>query len=389
MPKKSKTKTKKVYNFNYYSEPHMDEQVKKLICKWLKCNPSDVKNMKDKAKLMAKNNTDIYKFYNTTPDKHLITYTSGTLDSNTKIINMITNSYKYNVGKKPHIVISKSEHAKTLLYVKTLENADHISVTYIEPDITGIITAKSVQDALTENTCLVSIIYTDYIIGAYNNIPKIAHVVRKYVTPEKFKIPFHTNMGYLFNKYKLSFNSNKNTNIDALSADFKYLGGPKGVGLLIIKRELIEGFNIDDSLLTPNNFNSGMIAGAIESLKISMMNIANKNYHQLELKEYLIDTLKKQHNVLYNEKLLDVKKDTVIILGSVNYDEKILPNILTLAIPNKDSKKIQDAFLKKNILIESINDSIYTNYNSIQISFSDKCTKADINILCNAMKTLL
>jgi cysteine sulfinate desulfinase/cysteine desulfurase-like protein len=327
------------------------------------------------------------------------------------MIKMITEAYQLNIGKKPHVVTSQLENYNTLQYIRNLENNNYITATFITPTVNGVITAKSVKDSLTANTCLVSIIYADNIIGVYSNIPEIARIVSKYKNAEDFKIPFHTDMGFLFSKYKINLKEIKNKSIDAITISFDCVGGPKGIGMLLIKKTLVDGFGLN--IIKNNNINIAMIAGGINSLKYNFANRLKKNKHLLRLKVRFIKNIKRNFTLIdfidfidtdpinfstklkkIKNKKKDKKSRKIILLGALNFEEKILPNMITILIPNMktEKKKIYDygilalSVLKEEIMYLNIADHLKNKI--IRISYADNCTNSDIDFLTKKLNII-
>ena len=76
-------------------------------------------------------------------------------------------------------------------------------------------------------------------IGCINDIKKIGMVAHRY------KIPFHTDATQVFGKYKIPLVKN---NIDVLSMSFHKLHGPLGLGLLVIRNDLVDGYGLREQI---------------------------------------------------------------------------------------------------------------------------------------------
>jgi len=407
------TKSSKVYNFDSYDYPVMNVQTKKVMCKWIEFSSSKIKNLEEESRLLKNAYSAIHKHCGTGgPGKYVAMFTSGTINANCAIIKMVTEAYQTNIEKKPHVVTTQLENYNTLRWLQDLEDNDYITVTYVRPTINGLITTKSVKEALTANTCLVSIIYADNIIGTYSNIPEIAYVVSKYQTPEGFKIPFHVDMGFLFSKYKISLDAKKNKDIDSMTISFDYLGGPKGIGMLLVKRTLVDGFGLNIKILEENNDNRSIstIAGSVEAIKHNFIDRSNKNSHLLRLKIRFIKNIKKKFQLLNYIDFLDEDHTTlrfnkgkknkrrIVLLGALKFEEKILPNIITLLILGEDnSTTIEDKLYKHGILVSSVSKEEipyldlpdFLKEKIIRISYTDNCTESDIDFLTKKLNIIL
>jgi cysteine desulfurase len=154
---------------------------------------------------------------------------SGTESVNLALLGVL-NSYK---GKKvPHIVTTEIEHPAVRETAKAIK-AMGGSVTFIVPDEEGIVTADSVKDALRKETILVSVMHVNNEIGTINPIREIGKVIREYRKKEDISLYFHTDTSQAPNYLSANVSS---LNVDMLTLDASKIYGPKGAGLLYVKR---------------------------------------------------------------------------------------------------------------------------------------------------------
>ena len=99
-----------------------------------------------------------------------VIYTSGASESNNLAIKGIAFQYQKR-GK--HIITSNVEHATILNACKQLEDVFGFEITYLPVDHRGCISLKQVQEAIREDTILVSLLYVNNEIGAINPIQEI------------------------------------------------------------------------------------------------------------------------------------------------------------------------------------------------------------------------
>ena len=99
-----------------------------------------------------------------------------------------------NRNKGNHIITSKIEHHAVLDTCKTLEN-EGFKVTYLNVNEFGKINLKELEDAITDNTILISIMTVNNEIGTIQPIRQIGEISRKY------KIFFHTDAVQAIREY--------------------------------------------------------------------------------------------------------------------------------------------------------------------------------------------
>ena len=129
------------------------------------------------------------------------------------------------LGKKQgkcHIVSTAMEHHAILHTLEALENQG-FTVTLLRPQADGIVTATQVAEAITDTTCLVSVMYANNETGAIQPIREIGALCRKR------GVLFHTDAVQAAGHLTIDV---QRDNIDMLSLSAHKFHGPKGIGLL-------------------------------------------------------------------------------------------------------------------------------------------------------------
>lgn len=135
------------------------------------------------------------------------------------------------LGKKQgkcHIVSTAMEHHAILHTLEALENQG-FTVTLLRPQADGIVTATQVAEAITDNTCLVSVMYANNETGAIQPIREIGALCRKH------GVLFHTDAVQAAGHLTIDV---QRDNIDMLSLSAHKFHGPKGIGLLFAKSNI-------------------------------------------------------------------------------------------------------------------------------------------------------
>jgi cysteine desulfurase len=138
-------------------------------------------------------------------------------------------------AKGRHLITSAIEHEAVLHAVKTLEKRGY-EATYLPVDEFGMVHPDSVRDALRPDTVLVSVMAANNEVGTINPIAEIGKICRER------GVLFHTDAVQAAGKLPIDVRA---WNVDLLSLAGHKLYGPKGVGVLYIRK----GIKIDPYLI--------------------------------------------------------------------------------------------------------------------------------------------
>ena len=216
-------------------------------------------------------------------DKSII-FTSGGTESNNAIIRSVA---YLNKKRKNHIITTAIEHPAVLNTVKDLEN-DGFEVTVLNVDEHGYIDLKELENAITEKTCLVSIMFVNNEIGCIEPIKEAGEIIKNC----GHEVFFHVDAVQGYGKIDFKLND---MNVDFMSVSAHKIHGPKGIGFMYIKDT-----NRFKPLLTgggqESNFRSGTenvpgIYGLGKAVEILYSDL-NGNIEKIkEMRDYLYESL--------------------------------------------------------------------------------------------------
>lgn len=188
---------------------------------------------------------------------------------------------------KKHIITTTVEHHAVLHTCEYMEKQGY-SVTYVPVDEFGMVSVKDIENAITDDTFLVSVMFANNEIGTINPIKEIGKLCR-----EK-GIYFHTDAVQATGAVPIDV---KGMNIDLLSMSGHKFHGPKGVGALYIRKgvkieNLIHG-GAQEKGRRATTENVAGIVGMATALKDAVDNMEEKSKKIIALRERLIDGILK------------------------------------------------------------------------------------------------
>ena len=241
-------------------------------------------------KILEQAREDVAKILEARPSE--ITFTSGSTESNNLAIIGVLNATK---EKFPHIITTNIEHSSVLEICKHLEKIKQAKIAYVEVEASGIVNPKKIKQALRPDTVLVSVMYANSEIGAIQPLREIAREIRHYNKIHSKKIIFHTDATQAINYLPIQV---PKLGIDLMSMSSVKFYGPKGVGVLYVKKntaigKIMFGGNQQFNLRS-GSYNLPGIVGLAEALKITEKLKNNEVIRLTKLQDYFIRKITSQ-----------------------------------------------------------------------------------------------
>lgn len=245
------------------------------------CNPSAVYSFATKgriaieearnhtAKLIGASDMEIY-------------FTSGGSESDNWAIKAVAESFS---DKGKHIITTKIEHHAVLHTCEYLERHG-FDITYLNVDSDGKVRLDELKKSIREDTILISVMTANNEIGTIQPVAEIGKIAH-----EK-GILFHTDAVQAYGHIPINVDE---MNIDLLSASGHKFNGPKGVGIMYIRkgvkiRSFIHGGSQERGRRA-GTYNVPGIAGLGTAAKLAMENMAKRAEKEKELRDYFIDRI--------------------------------------------------------------------------------------------------
>jgi len=148
-----------------------------------------------------------------------IIFTSGGTESDNIAIQGVATALR---DRGNHIITSKIEHPAVLETCRALEKQGY-KVTYLDVDRYGFVDLQQLEESITKQTILVTIMFANNEIGTIQPVARIGEICHKH------NVYFHTDAVQALGKLPIDV---KKLKIDMLSASAHKLHGPKGIGFL-------------------------------------------------------------------------------------------------------------------------------------------------------------
>lgn len=221
------------------------------------------------AKLIGASDMEIY-------------FTSGGSESDNWAVKAVAESFS---DKGKHIITTKIEHHAVLHTCEYLERHG-FDITYLNVDSDGKVRLDELKKSIREDTILISVMTANNEIGTIQPVAEIGKIAH-----EK-GILFHTDAVQAYGHIPINVDE---MNIDLLSASGHKFNGPKGVGIMYIRkgvkiRSFIHGGSQERGRRA-GTYNVPGIAGLGTAAKLAMENMAKRAEKEKELRDYFIDRI--------------------------------------------------------------------------------------------------
>lgn len=302
-----------------------------------------------------------------------IYFTSGGSESDNWALKGVCNALK-SKGKK-HIITSKFEHHAILHTCESLEK-EGFEVTYLDVYENGIVRVQDVEDAIREDTAIVSIMYANNEIGTVQPIAEIGVVCRKH------KVLFHTDAVQAAGHIKIDVTEQ---NIDLLSMTAHKIHGPKGCGLLYVKRG-VKIDNLIDGGAQERNRRAGTenvagIVGLDAALQIAVDTMAQRNAKLVKMRDRLIDGLLKIERSRINGDRDKRLPNNINMCFEGIEGESLLLMLDLNGISASSGSACTSGSLDPSHVLLSIGLPHEIAHGSMRLSFSDENTEEDIDYI--------
>ena len=222
-------------------------------------------------------------------DQSEIIFTSGSTESNNTVI-LGVEEYALQTGKM-HIITTSIEHKTILEPLKHLEKKG-FKVDYVSPDSSGRIDANYLLSLVSEKTCLVSVMFVNSETGIIQPVDVIGDALKD--KPVLFHVDSTQALGKLNKEIR-------DLNYNLMSIASHKIGGPQGIGALILKRtsdykrppikQLMYGGSQERGF-RPGTTPVALVAGFAKAAEICERDLKENFQKCLRIKNSFLDAIK-------------------------------------------------------------------------------------------------
>jgi len=238
-------------------------------------------------------------FFRCSPSE--IIFTSGATESNNLTVKGSIRSY-YSIPRKekPHIITTAFEHHCVLDACRYAEKDGLAEVTFIKPGKDGVVSEKDIFSAIRPNTILISIMYVNNEIGTVQPIAEIGKKLKQVnIERAEKKLPrvtFHTDATQAINYFNCNVDE---IGVDLLSMSAHKIYGPKGVGMLYVRKgtpiKRIQDGGDQEFKMRAGTHNVPGIVGLGEAINAIKTPAGEKKKKEItELRDYMIKKVLKE-----------------------------------------------------------------------------------------------
>ena len=314
---------------------------------------------------------------------------SATEASNLAIAGLIRRA-RENTKAKPHIIISSIEHESILETVKYYTERGEIESTLIPVSSEGFVSCDELRSSLKDNTILVSVMHANNEIGTIQPIGKISQIIRKFNKENARNVLFHTDSAQSANFLDCDV---KVLDVDMLTISGHKIYGPKGVGILFVKK----GVDLDP-LITGSKQESGIrsgtenipaIVGIASALEIVVEERKNLN-KMIDLRDNLLDDILKNIKDVKLNGSLENRVHSNLNISFKGIDKEDLLLALDLkGIAVSGGSACYSKSLKESHVLNALALSNEEKKSSIRISLGRSSTSEDMNYLVSSLKEIV
>lgn len=336
-------------------------------------NPSGIYSLGEQAKeAIEESRSIIAKMLHTNPEN--IFFTSGGTESDNWVLEQAAKT-------DAHIITTQIEHHAILNKCHELQSKG-IEVSYIGVNKEGVVDLKELENNITSENTLISVMYANNEIGTIEPIAKIGQIAKKY------GVRFHTDAVQAFGHIPIDV---LKTNLDFFSASAHKFHGPKGVGFLYAKNpEQLQPFIHGGGQEREHRAGTENVAGIVGmgvAAKEAGEQMRTRIKKEIALRNYLANRiLREVPNVSVNGPIINR------LPGNINLAFKGINGTSLVVMMNDDDICISAGSACASSdegpshVLKALGQSDEHSYEAIRMTLNYQNTKEEIDYVINKIK---
>ena len=307
-----------------------------------------------------------------------IIFTSCGTEADNWVLEGVADSLK-NKGK--HIITTKIEHHAILHTCEYLEKHGY-EITYLDVDSEGFVSPQDLEDAIRDDTILVSIMRVNNEIGTIEPIKELA------ATAKRHGVYFHTDAVQGLGNINIDV---KNLNVDFMSMSAHKIYGPKGVGALYMRKGIkIPNFmhgGAQESKKRAGTENVAGIVGFGKAAELACHNLSDHISNCSSLRDYFWQQIEDKISGVQLNGPKDGRRHPGNLNISFDYieGEAILLMLDGFGISVSTGSACSSKSLVPSHVLEAIGVSITKMNGTVRFTVGDFTTKDDIDYTVDAL----
>lgn len=343
-------------------------------------NPSSIYSFAGESKraVDAARNT-MAEFLNASTEE--IYFTGGGSESDNWALKATAEAYA-NKGK--HIITSKIEHHAVLHTCEWLEKHG-FEVTYLNVDENGLVDLEELKAAIRPDTILISVMFANNEIGTIEPIAEIGKIAKEH------GVLFHTDAVQAFGHVPIDVQA---MNIDMLSASGHKVNGPKGIGLMYIRKGIKIGSFIhggaQERHRRAGTHNVPGIVGFAKAVELASRDMDKRMKYETELRDYYISRVEKEipYAKLNGDRVKRLPNNTNFCFRFIE-GESMLILLDQKGICASSGSACTSGSLDPSHVLLAIGLPHEIAHGSLRATLSEKTTKEDIDFTVDELKKII
>lgn len=285
--------------------------------------------------------------------------------------------------KGNHIITSAIEHHAVLHTCQYLEKFGY-EVTYLPVDHFGRVNPADVEQAITDRTILISIMYANNEVGTIQSLSEISQLCRAR------RIPFHTDAVQAGGALDLNVNR---LGVDLLSLSAHKFYGPKGVGVLYIRQGTrilpqLQGGSQERNRRAGTENVAGIV-GLGEALRLAYADLEQTNSRLCALRDQLIERLLKIPGTHLTGHPTERLPNNASFCFEGIEGESVLLNLDMLGIAASSGSACTSASLDPSHVLLALGIPVELAHGSLRLTLGKENTQQDIDTIVDALPGIL